>query len=732
MFRKEALRRGVLKTINANTGIMVGQPYTGAPVPALRKPPTFMERMSVSGPVRGAKNLVKGGVQIPGVLGYYAGDKVAQGLGIQDPVGRTAFGLGGGYAATRALPALAGIGFLPSVVGLAGIAGLKNRVDAGVELRKKINAMSPKERADFERQNRLKATDYMSEGVSDADLFGKFKPKPIEEKVAEDRKIIKGKPGSGRPSFNQSKTLKAEGDPLLQDNVANSDDIADLDAVQENAVNIDSTGMPPGPPGSTDTLPTKSTTEVAEKDMSKDEKKNIEKENTAQGNNEIALGGPSDDVDFNKTIALAKKYQEEVFKNEGSQAGLVFLANLASGLLTGTTRRSGIAGAMEVFGQAIGPAVNNYATIKLKEGELRANNREASLNAAVDHMKFLNDAAIAKMEASVVERPDVDPGVVQFRGADGKLRNYRGYVGKGGTTYLPGGLGPDGKEQLIPISQSGPIKDSEGNVLGSFENFQKQDKINNRLFEISDILGNRYNALSVARDVLKTLNQMDASGEKVKAGAALAVDQFTRRLSGVAKELVGLNVLDNDISQMTLGALEDKMNKLQEDEFAAIDRSDLSDEAKKEAKEKINKDTLLEKARKKLKGRGILSGLTREEQEKLAVQEVTLTYALANTFKDQDRLTQRDVNAAKEIVNIFSLGRSSADVRASITAIANQLESDIRRQEELFRDAGGLESRITNLRGLAEFETFDKGTVESQLSKDLSLEEIENIIEGIN
>ena len=279
MFRKEALKKGVLKTINANTGIMVGQPYTGAPVPALRKPPTFMERMSVSGPVRGAKNLVKGGVQIPGVLGYYAGDKVAQGLGIEDPVGRTAFGLGGGYAATRALPALAGIGFLPSTIGLAGIYGLKNRVDAGVELRKKINAMSPAERKAFEIENRNKAFSYMGEGVSDADLFGKFKPKPIEEKVAEDRKIVEGRPGSGRPSFNKSKQLKAEGDPLLQDNVANSEDIADLDAVQENAVNIDSTGMPPGPPGSTDTLPTK----VVDKDMPEAEKKNIETENKKQG-----------------------------------------------------------------------------------------------------------------------------------------------------------------------------------------------------------------------------------------------------------------------------------------------------------------------------------------------------------------------------------------------------------------------------------------------------------------
>jgi hypothetical protein len=67
------------------------------------------------------------------------------------------------------------------------------------------------------------------------------------------------------------------------------------------------------------------------------------------------------------------------------------------------------------------------------------------------------------------------------------------------------------------------------------------------------------------------------------------------------------------------------------------------------------------------------------------VQEVTLVYALANTFKDQDRLTQRDIDAAQKIVNIFSLTRSSKDVRDSISAISKQLESDIRRQEGLYR-----------------------------------------------
>ena len=720
MFRKEALRKGVLKTINANTGIMVGQPTTPAPVPALRKPPTFFERMSVSGPVRGTKNLIKGGVQIPGVLGYYAGDTVAQGLGIEDPVGRTAFGLGGGYAATRALPALAGIGFLPSVVGLAGIAGLKNRFDAGVELRKKINAMSPEERKAFEIENRNKAFSYMGEGVSDADLFGKFVPKPPEQIVTKKSAAPKEGPGSGRVSLpGRTKTLKAEGDPLLQDNVANADEIANLDAVQENSLG----SVAPVPPGDEGVVATKSV-EKKDEDMSSEEKKNIEKENTTQGNNEIALGGPSDDVEFNKTIALAKKYQEEVFKNEGSQAGLVFLANLASGLLTGTTRRSGIAGAMEVFGQAIGPAVNNYATIKLKEGELRASNREASLNAALDHMKFVNDNANAE-----VERPEQTGGIVQIRGADGRLRNYKAYQMKDGTVTMAAGIGADGREMFVPVSQGAPIADSNGQLIGQFENFLEQKNVDKRLFDIQDVLGNRYNALSVTRDVLKTLNQMDESGETVKAGAALSIDQFTRRLSGVAKEVLGF-----EVSGMSLDALEAKVAELQADEYAAIDRDpDLSDEGKEAAKKNLDSKNLIKQAKARLNKRGMLSGLSREEQEKLAVQEVTLTYALANTFKDQDRLTQRDVNAAKEIVNIFSLTRSSKDVKASIEAIGRQLESDIRRQESLYTTAGGLETTLKDLRRLKNFEVFEgEGGVASQLAEDLSLEEIENIIEGIN
>ena len=716
MFRQAALRKGHIKPIKANVGTLALANPMQSP-----KQPTFLQNLGGRIQRFGQRPSVRFGKELfslPVQLGFQAGGKAADVLGIDKGFNVPRLGLEalGSYGAARMLPGLAvgAIGLPASLTGLGLVLGAQNRVKAGIAERKRINAMTPKERAEFSRQNRLKATDIMSAGVSDQDLFGKFvpkPPKPIEPKISAKPE----NPRQGRPSFDKSR-LKEEGDVLLSEQFEGPEGDANLDKIQESSIRG----------GGSDPLPGIDTPEIPEQKI-KVEKLDENQKQQDQAATTAAQTGVSvpGDATFDQTIRLAKRYYNEMDEGTGSQAGLLFLANLASGLLTGTTKKGGIGGAVEVFGQALGPAVNNFVTVKLKEGELRARRRESSLNAALDHMKFLNDAAKKP-------RPDLTPGVIQFRGTDGVLRNYNGFIGKGGTAFLPGGLGEDGQEQLIPISQAGPIQDSSGNVVGTFESFRANKDINKRLFEIQDVLGNRYNALSVTRDVLRTLNQVDETGEKVKAGATLSVDAFTRRLSGVAKELVGLDILDNDITNLTLNELEDKALQLQKDEYRKIEESDLSDEAKKEAKELLSKDNLIKRAKNKLKKTGIFSGLSREEQERLAVQEVTLTYALANTFKDQDRLTQRDINAAREIVNIFSLTRSSADVRASISAIASQLESDIRRQEELYRTAGGLESTITNLRKLADFETFEKGAVSSALIEDLSLEEIEKGLGDVN
>ena len=193
------------------------------------------------------------------------------------------------------------------------------------------------------------------------------------------------------------------------------------------------------------------------------------------------------------------------------------------------------------------------------------------------------------------------------------------------------------------------------------------------------------------------------------------------------------NVTDEDIATLSTDALRSKLEEYEAAEKKAIEDSDLSEAEKKKALELIDRNRLVQLAKDKLKKRGLFSGLSRPEQERLAVQETTLVYALANTFKDQDRLTQRDIDAARNIVNIFSLTRSSADVRASIQAIAQQLEADIRRQEELYALSGGLETSVQQLRSLKNFTPFREveGGVEEQLFKDLTDEDVKKELESV-
>ena len=167
------------------------------------------------------------------------------------------------------------------------------------------------------------------------------------------------------------------------------------------------------------------------------------------------------------------------------------------------------------------------------------------------------------------------------------------------------------------------MKTGQGNVIGQFENFLEQKNVDKRLFDIQDILGNRYNALSVTRDVLKTLNQLDESGDPVKAGAALSVDQFTRRLMGVSKELFGF-----EVSGLSLDQLEQKVAELQADEYAAIDRSDLSDAAKEEAKKKLDSKNLIKQAKDRIKIKRFVIWFIKRRTRKISYCKKLLWFTL--------------------------------------------------------------------------------------------------------
>ena len=128
MFRQEALRKGHLKPVHAQIGVMVGGPTTAPQVPAiipgegvfspvnLQKfgppKPTFMQNVMRSRPVRFGAGIAN----IPAYLGFEGTGLVADALGMKDSAFKTPLQIAGAIGAAR-LPgaaALGSIGFLPS------------------------------------------------------------------------------------------------------------------------------------------------------------------------------------------------------------------------------------------------------------------------------------------------------------------------------------------------------------------------------------------------------------------------------------------------------------------------------------------------------------------------------------------------------------------------------------------------------------------------------------------
>ena len=707
MFRNKALNKGHLKVIKARTGTMVGQNVPGGRVDYVQKGGGFYDPRTSK--LVGGLPAIRGRGPKIGFFRKLASDirnvpGAIRGNPIDFAKGTTAFGLGGGvsrfispigiynaidpfvgqyidnpYARIAVSTGLTGLASLNPYARAAGLAY------AGAQAAKNyvIDPIS-KSIKDFRAtpvSERAALPDISGEASMDA--IGTFDtPSEVVEKV-QTTAGRKRNIGGGRIGFGGNRKreqLQAEGDELVKDEFASIDGTADIQKIQEKTLGGEE---PPGADGITNYEDTQA--ENAERDQAinrslaslakKDEKKKdpiVDKPDPTGLPPEITGVNKS----FDDVIALSRRYFDEIDKGQTSQAKLVFLANLASGLLTGTTKKAGIGGALEVFGQAIGPAVNNYATLKLKEGELRQNRREASLNAALDHMS------------------------------------------------LPGGL-VGNQQQLIPVPQGGPITTSDGQVVGRFEKFLDQKNINKRLSEIEDTLGNRYTAYSVTLDILKTIRQKDEEGKLVQPGIALTLDTYLRRIGNAAADLAGRDLFAENAKDA-----EKTLEQLYQDEVDMINNDvDLSEAEKKQEIEMIDFEKIKDQRRRSLGKRGWFSGLSAKDQEKLAVQETSLVYALANTFKDQDRLTQRDINAAREIVNIFALARGGQDVRDSITAIANQLRADIRRQELLYTTSGGLFSTITNLKELAKY--TDEGAQQA-VEEAFGLKEIEETLKSVD
>ena len=422
----------------------------------------------------------------------------------------------------------------------------------------------------------------------------------------------------------------------------------------------------------------------------------------------VGLADVNENSPFAQQIALARKIRDEL--SAGRDPGLArrtFLLNLAAGLMSGTTKRQGLAGAVDVFGQALGPAVNNAVTVRLKEDELDNKLMGQALEFSSDFLKAQNESYVLPETKEV--------GVIQYINKNGKIVNVAGRMLKDGTKQIqiPGAVNPNGTSVFQTASAGTTF-------------IANKDKNKETLDAAAD-LGGKYAALNLINRSLGIIEKGDA-----KVGVVGAVGLYSGRIQDAIGDILSFRNETKTQGEKSFNAEQTKAaaRLVREGEFDNVE--DAKNYLTKEfgTFDKIYKNNL-NSIKKNLEGGSKL------DYERLAINETVLVYRLANSLKSKDRLTQKDIQMAKELVKVFPFFRGDESVTAALVAVGETILDDIKQQETVYLKAGGTSEYL--LRERQQYNLISPGATFDDLNgldttfqerkkslKDLSQEELLN------
>jgi len=404
---------------------------------------------------------------------------------------------------------------------------------------------------------------------------------------------------------------------------------------------------------------------------------------------------------LSEQLQLAREIQQEMMQGRTSNSRSIFLSTLAAGLMAGTTKKRGIGGALEILGQALGPAVNNSVMVKMKEDEMEDRMLERSLDFSLNFLKAQNDASAL---------PDTkDIGVIQFRNPNGVVINTAGRVLKDGTKQIATGRVVNGK--------------SEYRTVDANAKFIKNDDANKETLEISKDLGGKYGALKLINRSLGIIEE-----GKADAGVTGLFGLYSGRVSDALGDIFDYNKSqDKTAGKVSFNAEQLKAAKrlVNSGEFETI----------AEARNYLNDqfgsfNSIYNKNYRSIKNR-VKDG-SKLDYERLAINETVLVYRLANSLKAKDRLTQKDIQMAKELVKVFPAFRGEASVVSSLIAVAETIMDDIREKEKTYLEAGGASEYLINER--IDSGLIPSGTTEQTLTPFMfkQLEDRKKSIQGLS
>lgn len=710
LFRQQALKKGALKPVRARVGTMVGLPTGGSTAFNPMRVPTINQQGFFGRNVRPAMQrtgrFLKNSFGIRPLISstgtYMLSDDILTKLGVTGPLktginfaagvaGATPYGraIGYGYSGLKGLSALADKVRRDnpnSMIGLDKKDPTQNTFDqitggvlAGEPLAtgdrainpfRKLDPSRPRGRGAIKKAQEEKIKVAQAEGselgiVPDQLTAPQNEIKVGSENIADLNKLVKNKRGEILKETIQPQTVAMQ-----------TDSGSSIDGGLTGPVGIEGQDISSKPPA-----PVKETPEqVAQKTF---------KASQDGKGTEKPIGGKRYTTNL---IQRAKEIRAEMgMEPQGDVAKSMFLSQLAAGLMAGTSKQRGLAGAVQIFGQALGPAVSNYGVMKLKQDELENKSMETYLGFAFDEMKLFNDAAAGEPFGGEL-------GIIQFIDDNGNTINVKGRQTKGGTMeFATGQVDQRGNEIYAAVS-------SQANVpgFGKVNQFLDKKTVNTETIKIGDTLSNRYKTFKITNDVLDTI-----AAQPESVGPAGAINLFKTRFGSALSDL-----------GFSFGAGKSEARAAAEAYRAQIEASDLDEKSKKQLLKDTDFNKLYREAEKRIKDR-TPGKVDAETLESLAVAETTLVYALANSFKDKDRLTARDVAAAEKLVNLFTLTRGSKSVEASIKAIGQQLQDDITRYENDYRRVGGLERTLQNMRVQNQFRLQSGNTVTDVFIKKL-------------
>ena len=376
------------------------------------------------------------------------------------------------------------------------------------------------------------------------------------------------------------------------------------------------------------------------------EEKNVNLSN-ALGAVENEQSTPSGD----KEIDLGKKFLVDLQNPRETEINpkSYFLTKLALGLISGKTNKRGLAGAVDIAAQVMGPAFDGAVALKMKND---ANYRDF-VTAVTER-----NIALYKMFNKDKKQGKFDNGSMLIDGRYLEAKQDRDT----GNYFLVGGRG-----ELIPVNQN----------RGTF--FKRV--VDKNYFDQIKLLSDGYISQDILEDSIRLFKDPNI-GSKVKGPAAIILSAADTLKALPKAVLEGIRGAGGDF-QMT-----NDIDPMDPKEFEDL--------------EKRTKD-VLEKLEKEFTN--VLSDPENPNQDaaakvlgQLEVNARFLTYSLANALKEKDRLTNRDLQLLEELTE-FRLIKNPKRIQEKYEELLRRVKQKNLTRRARFGTFGNSDIAIENIVG---------------------------------